>query len=153
MESVSVDDQTHSLVQFENGCRGSLEASWVAWGRKMHLSFELNCSKGTLVFNQERFNELRLYEANQRPGRDGFKTLESGPAHGDYAKFCPAPGHQIGFNELKVIELVELLKSIHGKTECWPDFREAYEIQKILEAARRSSADSTWCSPAQMEAS
>ena len=24
MESVSVDDQTHSLVQFENGCRGSL---------------------------------------------------------------------------------------------------------------------------------
>ena len=153
MESVSVDDQTHSLVQFENGCRGSLEASWVAWGRKMHLSFELNCSKGTLVFNQERFNELRLYEANQRPGRDGFKTLESGPAHGDYAKFCPAPGHQIGFNELKVIELVELLKAIHGKTACWPDFREAYEIQKILEAARRSSADSTWCSPAQMEAS
>ena len=27
----------------------------------MHLSFELNCTKGTLVFNQERFNELRLY--------------------------------------------------------------------------------------------
>ncbi|MCH2290858.1 MAG: gfo/Idh/MocA family oxidoreductase, partial [SAR324 cluster bacterium] len=125
----------------------------VARVRKMHQSFELNNTKGTQVINQQRYNELRLYEANQRSGRDGFKTLESGPTHGDYARFCPAPGHQIGFNELKVIELVELLKSIHGKTECWPDFREAYEIQKILEAARRSSADSAWCSPAQMEAS
>jgi len=153
MKQVSVDDQVHSLVQFENGCRGTLEANWVAWGRKMHLSFELNCSKGTLVFNQERFNELRLYEANQRSGMDGFKTLVSGPAHGDYANFCPAPGHQLGFNELKVIELVELLKAIQGNVRCWPDFREAYEIQKVLEAARYSSKESSWCSPAQMEAS
>ncbi len=67
MKTVKVDDQTHFLARFENVCSGTLEASWVAWGRKMHLAFELNGSKGSLVFKQERFNELRLYEANQSP--------------------------------------------------------------------------------------
>lgn len=153
MKAVSIDDQTHCLTRFKNGCRGTLEASWVAWGRKMHLAFELNCTKGTLVFNQERFNELCLYEANQRPGRDGFKTLESGPAHGAYARFCPAPGHQLGFNELKVIELAELLKVLGSGGRAWPDFREACEIQKVLEAVRRSALDSSWCAPDEMETS
>jgi hypothetical protein len=48
---------------------------------------------------------------------------------------------------------VELLKAIQGNVRCWPDFREAYEIQKVLEAARSSSAESSWFSPVQMEAS
>ena len=51
MKTVKVDDQTHFLARFENGCSGTLEASWVAWGRKMRLAFELNGSKGSLVFN------------------------------------------------------------------------------------------------------
>ena len=153
MKGVDVDDQTYFLARFENGCCGALEANWLAWGRKMHLSFELNCTKGTLIFNQERFNELRLYEANQRPGRDGFKTLESGPNHGAYANFCPAPGHQLGFNELKVIEVAQLLHALGGTGSSWPDFREAYEIQKVLEAVRCSAADSRWYSTTEIEAS
>ena len=44
MKTVKVDDQTHFLARFENGCSGTLEASWVAWGRKLHLAFELNGS-------------------------------------------------------------------------------------------------------------
>ena len=151
MKNVDVDDQTHFLARFENGCCGTLEASWLARGRKMHLSFELNCTNGTLVFNQERFNELRLYEANQRPGRDGFKTLESGPNHGAYAHFCPAPGHQLGFNELKVIEVAQLLHALGGAGSSWPDFSEAYEIQKVLEAVKCSAVDSRWYSTNEME--
>ena len=151
MKTVKVDDQTHFLARFENGCSGTLEASWVAWGRKMHLAFELNGSKGSLVFNQERFNELRLYEANQSPGREGFKTLHSGPDHGTYSKFCPAPGHQLGFNELKIIEVAQILEALGGSGSSWPDFREACEIQKTLEAVRISAAESRWFSPDEME--
>ena len=147
---VHVDDQTHCLVRFENGCVGTLEASWMAWGRKMHLAFELTCTKGTLVFNQEQFNELRLYDANQKAGRDGFKTLLSGPDHPHYSAFCPAPGHQLGFNELKVIELLQLLRALEGGDACWPDFTEAFEIQKVLEAVKLSSEEARWCSPQSM---
>ena len=147
---VHVDDQTHCLVRFENGCVGTLEASWMAWGRKMHLAFELTCTKGTLVFNQEQFNELRLYDANQKAGRDGFKTLFSGPEHPHYGAFCPAPGHQLGFNELKVIELLQLLRALENGNACWPDFTEAFEIQKVLEAVKLSSKEVRWCSPQSM---
>ena len=147
---VHVDDQTHCLVRFENGCVGTLEASWMAWGRKMHLAFELTCTKGTLVFNQEQFNELRLYDANQKAGRDGFKTLFSGPEHPHYSAFCPAPGHQLGFNELKVIELLQLLRALENGNTCWPDFTEAFEIQKVLEAVKLSSKEVRWCSPQSM---
>ena len=31
------------------------------------------------------------------------------PAHSPYGAFCPAPGHRLGFNDLKVIEVAELL--------------------------------------------
>ena len=147
---VYVDDQTHCLVRFENGCVGTLEASWMAWGRKMHLAFELTCTKGTLVFNQEQFNELRLYEAGQKTGRDGFKTLLSGPDHPHYSAFCPAPGHQLGFNELKVIELLQLIRALEEEDACWPDFTEAFEIQKVLEAVKLSSQEVRWCSPQSM---
>ncbi len=143
-------DASQGLVRFENGCVGTLEASWMAWGRKMHLAFELTCTKGTLVFNQEQFNELRLYDANQKAGRDGFKTLLSGPDHPYYSAFCPAPGHQLGFNELKVIELLQLLRALEGGDACWPDFTEAFEIQKVLEAVKLSSEEVRWCSPQSM---
>ena len=35
--------------------------------------------------------------------------MEAGPAHSPYGTFCPAPGHHLGFNDLKVIEVAELL--------------------------------------------
>ena len=35
--------------------------------------------------------------------------MEAGPAHSPYGAFCPAPGHHLGFNDLKVIEVAELL--------------------------------------------
>ena len=139
------------MARFENGCSGTLEASWVAWGRKMHLAFELNGSKGSLVFNQERFNELRLYEANQSPGREGFKTLHSSPDHGTYSKFCPAPGHQLGFNKLKIIEVTQILEALAGSGSSWPAFREACEILNTLEAVRISAAQSRWFSTEEME--
>ena len=45
----------------------------------------------------------------------GVKTVLMGPAHPPYQHFIPAPGHQLGFNDLKIIEAHELLNRIAGK--------------------------------------
>ena len=37
------------LVQFGRGCGGTIEANWIATGRKMQLGFELTGEKGSLV--------------------------------------------------------------------------------------------------------
>jgi predicted dehydrogenase len=51
-----------------------------------------------------------------------------------------AGGHQLGFNDLKTIEMAEFIAAIENGTPTFPDFREAWEIQRIVDAAIRSSA-------------
>jgi predicted dehydrogenase len=140
---VTVDDIARLNLRFLRGCGGSIEANWMASGRKMGLGFELAGSKGALVFTQERLNELLYYRAGDaRSG--GFTRIEAGPVHAPYGYFCVAPGHQLGFNDLKTIEVAEFLAAIAGGPKQGPDFREAWEIQKVVDAAVRSSAERRW---------
>jgi predicted dehydrogenase len=146
MRPVTVDDQANVLVRFANGAGGTISASWLATGRKMQLAFELTGTRGALEFTQERFNELKLYTTGQPRGREGFKTITAGPDHPPYGAFCPAPGHQLGFNDLKVIEVKTLIDAITGNGKPFPDFREAYEVERVVDAVRLSSDERRWVS-------
>ncbi len=148
---VAADDQARFLVRFARGCGGSFEASWVTTGRKMQLAYEITGTKGSLAFTQERMNELRFFGPGQKPGRSGYKTLVADPDHPPYGNFCPAPGHQLGFNDMKVIEVRDLLLAVAGKAAASPDFREAWEIQRVLEAVTRSDAERRWVAVNEVE--
>jgi len=142
--TVEVDDIGRALVRFANGAGGTLEASWVTKGRKMQLAYEATGTKGSIAFTQERMNELRFFGPDQPVGRDGYKTITAGPQHPPYGDFCPAPGHQLGFNDMKVIEVRDLLLGVAGCAPPWPDFREAWEIQRVVDAILRSSREQRW---------
>ena len=141
---VVVDDVTNALVRFEDGATGSIEANWAAVGRSMDMSWEITGTKGAIAFTQERMNELLVYAPGAKVGRNGFTKIETGPAHPPYANFCPAAGHHIGFNDLKVVEVAELLTAYATRGRCNPDFREAYEVQRTVEAMQVSSRDRSW---------
>jgi predicted dehydrogenase len=141
---VEVDDEARFLAHFAGGARGTIEASWVASGRKMQLAWEITGRRGSLAFTQERLNELQLHTSGQPRGREGAKTIVSGPDHAPYGAFCPAPGHQLGFNDLKVIEVRDLLLGLSGGPAPWPDFREGYEVQKVVDAVLRSARERRW---------
>jgi predicted dehydrogenase len=145
MKSVEVDDVARILVSFGRGCAGTIEANWIQTGRKMQLGFELTGEKGSLVFSQERLNELLHFKAGNDARYAGFTRIEAGPQNGPYGGFCVAGGHQLGFNDLKTIEIAEFLGAIGRGEKSGPDFREAYEIQKVVEAAIMSSQSRTWC--------
>ena len=139
MKPVLVDDIARMLVRFEKGFGGTIEANWVKTGRNMQLGFEVEGAKGAIAFTQERLNELKVYKAGGDLRNKGFTTIESGPQHPPYGGFCVAGGHQLGFNDLKTIEMAEFLGGIAAGKAAGPDFREAYEIQKVVEAAIASS--------------
>jgi predicted dehydrogenase len=141
---VEVDDEARALVAFAGGATGSLEASWVASGRKMTLAFALTGSRGTIEVDHERMNELKLYTTGQPRGREGFKTILAGPEHAFYREFCPAPGHQLGFNDIKTIEISALVRSLASGPKFMPDFREAWEIQRVVDAIVRSAREKRW---------
>ena len=69
--SVTVEDAAFMLARFENGTLGAFEATRFAPGRKKYNSFEIYGSKGSVVFNVERMNELNFFSADDpgmRPG-------------------------------------------------------------------------------------
>jgi predicted dehydrogenase len=141
---VTTDDHAFFLARFGSGALGSLTASWVTPGRKMQLDFELVGTRGSLVFTQERLNELQLYTTGPKKGREGFKTITAGPDTPPYGAFCPAPGHQLGFNELKMIEVGALVRAIAGEETVGPDFAAAYEIHRVIDAVIRSGKEKAW---------
>ncbi len=142
--AVEVDDITRAFVRFENGASGSFEASWIATGRKMQHDFEIYGSKGSIVFTQERLNEIKVYYAGDDIRSRGFRTIWAGPEHPPYGAFCVAPGHQIGFNDLKAIEVHEFLEAIAKGGKPSTDFREGCEVQKVLSATYRSARTNEW---------
>lgn len=141
---VENEDQAHCLVRFANGAQGTLETSRIAWGRKMGLTFEVTGTQGSLVFDQERLSELQLYTASDAANRAGFRTLLIGPEHPDYGHFCVGPGHGIGYNDQKAIEVRDLVEGIAGRRPLWPDFRAAYEVNRVIDAVERSHAQGRW---------
>lgn len=142
---ISIDDQTYALLRFANGARGTFGSSWLKHGYKNHLSFEIGGTEGTLSFDQERLNELRLYRADA-PGRDGFQRILAGPAQPGYASFCPAPGHQLGYNELKTLEVHELIQALDGQGSNGTDFAEAMEVERLATAIRIAAKEMRWVS-------
>ena len=141
---VEVDDVARAFLAFESGATGSLEANWIATGRKMQHDVEIYGSKGSLVFTQERFNEIQLYLVDDKAGRRGFRTICAGPDHEPYGSFCVAPGHQLGFNDLKAIEVRDFLVAIAGGVRKGPEFEAGREIQALVEAIYRSARERRW---------
>jgi predicted dehydrogenase len=151
MRNVEVDDQAQALLRFANGTTGSLEVSWVAMGHNVKLAFELSGTKGTICLDFERMNELRLYISGQQKGRNGFKTIFTGPDHENYHAFVPAPGHHIGYNDLKTIEAKTLIEAMAGTGPmAWPDFTDAWRIAQAVEAIATSSRERQWIKTATM---
>lgn len=142
---VTVPDTVGALIRLAGGATGTLEASWMAAGRKHTIAAEVWGSKGSLAFDFERLNELRLYRSGQPRGREGITTILAGPAHKDFAAFVPAPGHQLSFNDLKTIEVRDLLQGLDPEASPpWPDFREGWEVQRAVDAIRLSDLERRW---------
>jgi predicted dehydrogenase len=136
--AVENEDAASVILRFAGGVQGSMVISRSAWGRKSRLGFEVHGTKGMVVFDQERMNELQLYVNEGERATQGFKTILTGPAHPPYGAFCPAPGHQLGFNELKVIECAALLRAIAGEAADM-DFTEALKIERVIHAIAESA--------------
>ncbi|MEZ5797818.1 MAG: Gfo/Idh/MocA family oxidoreductase [Paracoccaceae bacterium] len=138
---VENEDTATALLTFASGVKGAFAASRSAWGRKSRLGFELHGTEGMLIFDQERMNELHLFRNRGDRATQGFTTILTSPDHPPYGAFCPAPGHQLGFNDLKIIELWGFLRAIRDDTRPTVDFTQGLEIEKTIHAIALSAAN------------
>jgi predicted dehydrogenase len=139
-----VDDAVESVVSFEGGAIGTIEASRFATGRKNAFTWEINGSKGSLRFDLERLNELEVHLTDSTPGSraQGFRTvLVSEPDHPFWEHWWPQ-GHMIGWEHTFVHELHHLLAAIREDTPVGPHgatLEDGYRAAEVCDAMLRSS--------------
>jgi len=142
--AVETWDIASVLFECDSGVSGVMALDRSAWGRKGRIALQLFGSGGTIAYDQERFNELQLFTTDGDPATRGFRTILAGPAHPPYDRFIPAPGHGLGFNDLKIIEAHELLKAIRGEPAQLIDFAAGIGLERAVHAMAESHRVQRW---------
>lgn len=151
MGEVTVNDAAAFLARFACGAIGSFDVSPLIPGRKAKNSFEINGSKGSLVFDLERMNELQVYFVDDELEASGFRTvLVTEPEHPYMDRWWP-PGHIIGYEHTFVHTVKDLLDGITAGESPAPTFEDGYRCQAVLDAVERSVESRQWTSPAVYE--
>jgi predicted dehydrogenase len=143
---VDVDDYVLTMIRFIGGVVGSIESSRNSQGRHNWLGFEVQGTRGTIVFDYQRLNELQVMFADDQADTRGFRTIFTGPAHpyGEY--LWPVPAIGLGYADIKIIECFNFLKSIIEGRPGTPSFRDGYQAALIAEAILASSESQSWVS-------
>jgi predicted dehydrogenase len=139
---VEVDDTALSLVRFENGAVGSIEASRYATGRKNQNRFEINGSLGSIVFNLERMNELELF-LDEGP-ESGFRTIQVTGRKHPYMEGWWPPGHIIGYEHTFTHTVLDLLRAIQDNSLPSPNFEDGVRNQSVMDAVERAAESRRW---------
>jgi predicted dehydrogenase len=144
-QKVTVDDAFVMMARFQNGALGSFEATRFAMGRKNHNSFEINGSKGSLTFDLENLNILRVFSADDSAHVRGFHEIlcVTKGVH-PYASAWWADGHILGYEHTFTHAVYDFLKAIQSRSRIHPDFTDGVRNQAVLEAAQRSAATGRW---------
>jgi predicted dehydrogenase len=145
---VENEDYAATLVRFAPtaqgpGAVGTLEASRAIVGPQCGLGFEVYGTDGSLAWNFEQLNELRLCLGRSGP-HQGYTTVLGNAHLGDYGRFQPGPGIAMGYDDLKVVEAKKFLVAVTGgeRQNCSVD--DALSAAEVVAAAERSAADGSW---------
>lgn len=143
---VENEDQIQALIRFRSGAGGSIEASRIAAGKVFGVYWEVSGTEGTIIMDGERFNELKISRfTDPKPDR-GFKTIYAGSQVPQFSAFFgfDFAGGGLGYFDVKVIEVHDLIEGICTDTDAFPNFQFGVANQRILAAIEASLASRGW---------
>ncbi|MFI6579217.1 Gfo/Idh/MocA family protein [Nocardiopsis sp. NPDC050513] len=147
--TVENDDYTAALVRFAPGSHsagavGTLEASRTIVGPQCGVGFEVYGTDGSVTWNFERMNELRVALGRGGP-HQGYTTVLANGRMGDYARFQPGPGNSMGYDDLKVVEAKKFLAAVIGLERHNSTIEDAHAVAEVIAAAAASAESGSWC--------
>lgn len=132
--TVETPDMAVFNASFQNGSIGIFEISNASAGHKNSLLIEVNGSKGTLQFDLERLNELRLFEASGNARTRGFKTISvTEKEHPLMAHWWPS-GHSIGWEHTFVHQIADFVDAIDNHKDAPSNFEDGWRCQQVVDA-------------------
>jgi predicted dehydrogenase len=139
--AVTVDDAAVFSGRLSGGGLATFEATRFAWGRKNAIRLEINGSKGSLAFDFEDMNVLHYYDATEDARVAGFRRIYvTEPDHPYVGAWWPA-GHGLGYEHGFVHQVVDLVGALAAQEDPAPTFADGLQVQKVLAAVERSSAE------------
>ena len=144
---VENEDYVSCLLRFASGARGVLEACRVSVGEQNNYGFEIHGTEGAVSWDFRRMGELSVSRGTSYQDQP-VSTLYVGPGHGEYAAFQPGSANSMGYDDLKVIEAYNFLRSIAEGTAYGATVEDAVHSAAALDAMSRSAESGTWASPA-----
>lgn len=143
---VGNEDHVMALLRFGTGARGVLESSRVAVGEQCAYGIEVHGDTGALAWDFRRMGELLVTLDADRDGyTDAAWTLHRvTPADGQLGAFQPAAGIEMGYDDLKVVEVERLLRSIAEGRPIGATLEDALVTARTADALLRSAAERRW---------
>lgn len=140
-----VDDAVLFLASFKSGALASFEASRLATGYQNANGIEVHGEHGALRFDFEAMNELWFHDATQGPRTAGWRRIVATSAAGEHpyvAAWWP-DAHVLGYEHGFTNMAADVLRVLGGAAPeaPLPDFADAYETQRVLEAALISAKE------------
>jgi predicted dehydrogenase len=143
MRPVENEDYVGALLRFVDGPVGTCEASRVTVGPRCRMGFDIHGTDGSVSWDFERMGELQVCLG--RSGLNhGYTTVLASPGHGDYAWFQPGPAIAMSYDDLKVIEAAQFLRSIATGEQVAPSVADARAAAEVLAAMERSAGSGRW---------
>jgi predicted dehydrogenase len=151
---VTVDDTVLFLARFSGGAVASFEAARQATGNQNRNGFEINGTKGSLKFDFERMNELEYYDATADRATQGWTTIlcTHAPDH-PYVEAWWPDAHILGYEHGFANMAYDIVQMLAGKKPVvpMPDFQDAYETQRVLEASLIAAKEKSWIKLSQVK--
>jgi len=143
---VTVDDAVLFLARFTGGAVASFEATRFATGYQNKNGLEVHGEKGAIRFNFELMNYLDFYDDTIDPRLQGWTSImcTHGGSHPYAAAWWP-DAHVIGYEHTFINQFADILKVLGGEQPeaPLPDFEDAYQTQRVLEAVSMSAENRT----------
>ncbi len=141
---VTVDDAILAIGHLTGGSVFSLEATRFATGRENKNGVEINGEKGSLYFNFEDLNNLYYFDATASRHVQGWTKIQASVpgVHPYQAAYWPT-AHPLGYEHAFVNQAVDMFRVLGGQRPevPLPDFADAYETQRVLEAIEVAARD------------
>jgi predicted dehydrogenase len=143
---VEQDDTVTMAVEFAGGIPGTIDASLVSAGRKNMLSWEINGSKGSLAWDLEHLNVLRVYRANGGRTQGFTEVLVTEADHTLAAPWWPS-AHILGWEHGHINMLAHFLDAVANDGPVAPHaatFADGARAALIAESAWESASSGRW---------
>jgi predicted dehydrogenase len=141
------DDVFAAIAELENGATAVFEASRIAGNHGLTSRIEVDGTRGSLAFEFERLNEIRV----SRRGESGFRTYLVTQAEHPFSDFWLPVGiqgqHPISWADCFAHQAHAMLSAIAAEQplpEHVPTFRDGYRVAQVVETIESAARARAW---------